>query len=930
MTPLIRGVPGLTEKDAGGRTPINAADTVLIPQFHDLRVERPLNDGCIANVKLSMHWDHAPAVGDAIEALDALKQALWIGFWRPGEHAAEAIFWGQCNVIDDFENEVVELVGADPYAGKARSHYIRRGDPALNIDKERGSLPAHAFSAEPIFDAARNTQPQQDRLMPALALADYYMAWFTDPALEDAAPLEFERGQEVNALHQLILESFNGPDMDVRPAYWFPADFYAYAEHYDSPQHAIPAPGGSWGTTLGRNLDPADPDDPQPGEVVFQMGYEGNPDLPPGTRDNITACRVEPSKPVTHQHYLDASRHYRVTVADAASSYDIGAWVGFNQADFTITRPTRTAAADKTALVELARAIVAAYGVPPKHIAIKLRRPDLAGMFLYGHPTWPSTVPSGTPRIGGAWYLGDYVRVRASKGRRRFDALARIIKVIFSQQGSNDLPEVDVELIPAEGGTPGANTDHPDADAAPTIVITSPLNGATVSGTVPITADAWDDVGVASVEFRVDGAPITGGFLVSPPWQVAWDTTLVTDGSHTLTAIATDTAGNQTVSAVVTVAVGNGAPAPPPDPPPPTGSNLVYVDGRRIRNVSDASNANLRGGNVHTAGFSFSQADFDSMAANGWNCIRLCAQWDNIETSPGVFSQAELNHVHTSIQRAAAAGLRVILCQGINAPQWSTRASVLPWWSYDDSGPTGPAVAPWTGTYLFHVFMRHGEAYSRKMVQEFSGYENVAGFDPWNEPDSTSAAVVQQGMNEWLGWVRAEAAGAGKLWFVTNLYSSQSSADAFNNWAAITDWTNVVLQVHSYFAPKSPTDTGWSTSNGMRKSGDGTFWNGSPEATYYDTVNKAALRNHFAPWKQTSQARNVPVILGEAGVQYFKTTSTQRANWGRDIVEAAELEEFAGVFWWIYATSSGQDDWTARLSGPWRPEAAEFGTFVSF
>lgn len=555
VTPLIRGVPGVAE-DAGGLTFIDEADTVLIEQFHGLRVERPLNDGCTGSVKLSMHWAHDETVGDAIEALKALQQALWIGFWRPGEYLAEAIFWGQCNVIDDFTAEEVELVGADPYAGKARSHYIRRGDPALNIDKERGSLPAHPYSAYEIFQAARNTPEQQDRSMPAFALADYYMAYFLDPSIDDAAPLEFERGQEVHGLHQLILESFNGPDMDVRPSFWFPAQFYAYAEHYYSPTNAIPVAGAVWGgDVLGRNLDPADPDDPQDGEVVFQMGFEGNPDSPAGTRDNIKGCRVEPGKPITHQHYLDASREYRVTVADADSSYDIGAWVGFNQADFTITKSTRAKPADLTALLELAKAVVAAYGVPPDNITIKLRRPDLAGMFQYGHPSWPSTTPSGVERIGGVWYLGDYVRVRARKGRRSLNKLARIVKIIFSQDGSNDLPEVDVELIPAEGGTAGPNTDQPDPDAAPTVFISAPLEGATATGATLITASAHDDVGVATVEFRVDGVSI--GVVSAAPWQVLWDSTAVANGAHVLTAVASDTAGNSTVSEPMNVNVVN-------------------------------------------------------------------------------------------------------------------------------------------------------------------------------------------------------------------------------------------------------------------------------------------------------------------------------------------------------------------------------------
>ncbi len=42
--------------------------------------------------------------------------------------------------------------------------------------------------------------------------------------------------------------------------------------------------------------------------------------------------------------------------------------------------------------------------------------------------------------------------------------------------------------------------------AAPTVAVTSPATGTTVGATVTVTATASDDIGVASVQFLVDGA----------------------------------------------------------------------------------------------------------------------------------------------------------------------------------------------------------------------------------------------------------------------------------------------------------------------------------------------------------------------------------------------------------------------------------------
>src|SRR3984957_9075586 len=92
----------------------------------------------------------------------------------------------------------------------------------------------------------------------------------------------------------------------------------------------------------------------------------------------------------------------------------------------------------------------------------------------------------------------------------------------------------------------------------PSISITAPAPSATVSGTVNVTASAADNVGVASVQFQVDGANV-GALESAAPYGIAWDTTKVANGAHQLAAIAKDAAGNTTTSAVVSVTVNNAA-----------------------------------------------------------------------------------------------------------------------------------------------------------------------------------------------------------------------------------------------------------------------------------------------------------------------------------------------------------------------------------
>ena len=89
---------------------------------------------------------------------------------------------------------------------------------------------------------------------------------------------------------------------------------------------------------------------------------------------------------------------------------------------------------------------------------------------------------------------------------------------------------------------------------APTVQITSPVDGATVSGNVKITASAADaGSGVGIVSFYVDGTLI--GTKTGAPYVAPWNTKKVSKGLHTLTAVAQDAAGNVTSSASVRVTV---------------------------------------------------------------------------------------------------------------------------------------------------------------------------------------------------------------------------------------------------------------------------------------------------------------------------------------------------------------------------------------
>jgi subtilisin family serine protease len=95
---------------------------------------------------------------------------------------------------------------------------------------------------------------------------------------------------------------------------------------------------------------------------------------------------------------------------------------------------------------------------------------------------------------------------------------------------------------------------------APTISILAPASGGSVFGSVLVSASASDNVGVAGVRFLLDDQPF-GAEVTAAPYQQAWMTATVPNGSHVLTALARDGAGNES-SSIVNVTVSNDSAAP--------------------------------------------------------------------------------------------------------------------------------------------------------------------------------------------------------------------------------------------------------------------------------------------------------------------------------------------------------------------------------
>ncbi len=209
---------------------------------------------------------------------------------------------------------------------------------------------------------------------------------------------------------------------------------------------------------------------------------------------------------------------------------------------------------------------------------------------------------------------------------------------------------------------------------APVVSITSPGNGSSVSGAIAVNANASDNVGVVGVQFKLDGA-LLGNEDAFGPYTVAWNTATASNGSHTLTAVARDAAGNSTTSAAVTVTVSNGS----ADTTPPVVSITSPPNGTTLSGLTTVS-ANATD-NVDVVGVQFK---LDGANLGSEQIFPFVLVWDTATAPNGT-------HLLTAVARDAAG----------NSTTSKTVTVTLVNLSSDVTPPTVSITAPANGVTVF-------------------------------------------------------------------------------------------------------------------------------------------------------------------------------------------------------------------------------------
>jgi hypothetical protein len=213
----------------------------------------------------------------------------------------------------------------------------------------------------------------------------------------------------------------------------------------------------------------------------------------------------------------------------------------------------------------------------------------------------------------------------------------------------------------AAGNVSSGATDSAVATAdtvAPTVALTAPANGSTVGGaSVNVTANASDDIGVAGVQFKLDGADLMSEDT-SSPYGITWNATAASNGPHTLTAVARDAAGNTTTASTVNVTVDNTV------SPAPSGQVAAYGFEEASGATTLDSSAFGNNGTIANATRTNAGKNGSALSFNGTNATVAVLDSPSLDLTTGVTLEAWVSPAatmgttwRTAVMKERAGGL---------------------------------------------------------------------------------------------------------------------------------------------------------------------------------------------------------------------------------------------------------------------------------
>jgi hypothetical protein len=121
------------------------------------------------------------------------------------------------------------------------------------------------------------------------------------------------------------------------------------------------------------------------------------------------------------------------------------------------------------------------------------------------------------------------------------------VLMVWDTTGLDGLQAIQLLVVNTDSSVTSYTIQVTVDNTLPFVQITHPAEGQSFTGrAVTFQAQASDNLGIAKVEFFVDGVSISS--LAEPPYAAPWTGT---SGTHTLVVIVTDLAGNVSEDSVV-------------------------------------------------------------------------------------------------------------------------------------------------------------------------------------------------------------------------------------------------------------------------------------------------------------------------------------------------------------------------------------------
>jgi fibronectin type 3 domain-containing protein len=275
----------------------------------------------------------------------------------------------------------------------------------------------------------------------------------------------------------------------------------------------------------------------------------------------------------------------------------------------------------------------------------------------------------------------------------------------------------------------------------PAVTLTAPAGGTTVSGTTAVSATASDDVGVAGVQFKVDGQNV-GAEDTTAPYSVSWSTASTTNGTHDLTAVARDAAGNRTTSTVVTVTVSNTA--------GPTGLVAAYsFDAGSGTTVADLS-GNGNTGTLTNATWTTAGHTAGALSFNGTNALVTVPDSASLDLTVGMTLEAWVNTTalgatwRTVVLKEQPGNLAYALYANAETARPSTHVFV----------PTGEAILKGTAGLTLNTWAHLAASYDGATLRLYVNGTQVASTAVSGAMATTTGSLRIGGNTVWGEWFK--------------------------------------------------------------------------------------------------------------------------------------------------------------------------------